>query len=484
MVSRTKRIWLSCTFLAVSGVFLLACRPTCLIFTAWMRDRHDRTPTPPGFVDDASRMNRTRVAEVWAVPEDVAAAESQLQKLLERARTDRLGVSIAGAKHSMGGHSICADGIVIDMLPFRRMELDPQRQILSVGAGARWKEIIPYLDARGFSVSIMQSNHDFSVGGSLSVNCHGWQCGRAPIASSVESFRLMKADGDIVVCSRTENTELFSLALGGYGLFGIILDAELRVVPNERYRADAEVLPSSRYAERFRAKVDDTVGMAYGRLCVAPGDQFLKEAILTVFRKAPCEPKKIPRLKDLDYAGLRREVYRAQIGSNAGKELRWKAEKSIGELTGGRFFSRNQLLNEPAEVYQDQNEDRTDILHEYFVPTHKLEAFLARARDIVPRHPVDLLNVTVRDLRADHDTFLRYADQDMFALVMLFNQPRTEAAAATTFPTACTRRRSNFSAPIRRPRSSSRRNGAMIPKASFAISSISNMVQHWNTDPC
>src|SRR6185503_3864430 len=173
---------------------------------------------PPGFVDDASRLNRTSVAEVWAVPEDVAAAESQLQKLLERARTDKVGVAIAGAKHSMGGHTICAEGIVIDMLPFRRMELDTQRQILSVGAGARWKEIIPYLDARGFSVSIMQSNHDFSVGGSLSVNCHGWQCGRAPIASSVESFRLMKADGAIVVCSRTENTELFSLALGGYGL--------------------------------------------------------------------------------------------------------------------------------------------------------------------------------------------------------------------------------------------------------------------------
>lgn len=49
---------------------------------------------------------------------------------------------------------------------------------------------------------------------------------------------------------------------------------------------------------------------------------------------------------------------------------------------------------------------------------------------IVPRHGGDLLNVTVRDVCRDDDTFLRYADQDLFALVMLFNQSRTPAAEA------------------------------------------------------
>jgi hypothetical protein len=40
---------------------------------------------------------------------------------------------------------------------------------------------------------------------------------------------------------------------------------------------------------------------------------------------------------------------------------------------------------------------------------------------------VDLLNVTVRDVRADQDTLLRYATTEMLALVMLFSQERTEA---------------------------------------------------------
>jgi hypothetical protein len=67
---------------------------------------------------------------------------------------------------------------------------------------------------------------------------HAGQFNRPPIDSTVESFRLMLAVGKIVKCGRKENHELFSLVLGGYGLFGIILDADLRVVPNEKYRTE------------------------------------------------------------------------------------------------------------------------------------------------------------------------------------------------------------------------------------------------------
>jgi FAD/FMN-containing dehydrogenase len=222
-------------------------------------------------------------------------------------------------------------------------------------------------------------------------------------------------------------TQIFFLALGGYGLFGIIMDVELKVVPNERYQPKAEILTCDNYVASFveRVDADPAAGMVYGRLCVVPGEHtFLREAILTVFVRSPCEREEIPLLRDAGYATLRREVYRAQIGSEAGKQLRWRAEKEFGELFSGKYFSRNQLLNEAAEVYQEQNIDRTDILHEYFIPTAQFVSFLDRARAIIPKHRGDLLNVTVRNIKEDRDTFLRYADRDMFAFVMLFNQAR------------------------------------------------------------
>ena len=149
----------------------------------------------------------------------------------------------------MGGHVMTPDGIIIDMLPFNRMELDTTNRVLHVQAGARWNEVIPFLNAHGLSVEVMQSNDDFTVGGSLSVNCHGWQFNRPPIASTVRCFRLMLADGTVVRCSRSENRELFSLVLGGYGLFGIILDADLNIVSNEAYRIERNTISTADFVK-------------------------------------------------------------------------------------------------------------------------------------------------------------------------------------------------------------------------------------------
>src|SRR5258705_10012537 len=101
----------------------------------------------------------------------------------------------------------------------------------------------------------MQPENSCRGGGSVSVIFLGWQYGRPPIASTVESFRLMKADGSVLRCSRSENKELFSLALGGYGLFGVILDADLWVVPNERLRLEQYIVPLDQAMESFERKL-------------------------------------------------------------------------------------------------------------------------------------------------------------------------------------------------------------------------------------
>src|SRR5215469_1301115 len=221
--NKRSKFWrriLSCFVLLLFLFAVLAGRPILhLARTAW-HDRNQISPVPTGRTDDASRLDETAVAETWKIPDDDAAAEKQLATLLEYARTNHLKISIAGARHSMGGHTIYPNGIVIDMLPFNRMALDESRNILHVQAGARWRDVLTFLNAHGRSVAVMQSNDDFSVGGSLSVNCHGWQFDHPPIASTVVSFRLILANGRIVTCSRKENSELFSLVLGGYGLFG------------------------------------------------------------------------------------------------------------------------------------------------------------------------------------------------------------------------------------------------------------------------
>jgi FAD/FMN-containing dehydrogenase len=233
----------------------------------------------------------------------------------------------------------------------------------------------------------------------------------------------MKADGTIVRCSRTENRELFSLALGGYGLFGIILDAELRVVPNERYRLEQYVVPVDQSLATLEAKIKGRAGvqMVYARMNVVPST-FLQEIILNAFVR---EEGDVPALTAPGNAELRRAVFRGSADSDYGKELRWSAETRIQPMLGDKVFSRNQLLNESAEVLANRSARTTDILHEYFVPPHRVVGFVEALRRIIPRHEANLLNVTVRGVNEDADTFLRYADQPMFAFVLLFVQEKT-----------------------------------------------------------
>lgn len=413
--------------LAVAALALAAvlARPAFHLARTMLFDVDTREELDAGSVDDASRLNRTQVAEVWRIPVDAADPERQLADLLARARAEGRKVSIAGARHSMGGHTIYPGGISVDMRPWNRMELDARRDILTVGAGALWSEVIPFLDQRGRSVAVMQSNNSFSVGGSVSVNCHGWQFGEPPIASTVESFRLMKADRTVTRCSRTENPDLFSLVLGGYGLFGVILDVELRVVPNEAYRLEQHVVPvdlSLATFDRALAARPDAQ-MVYARMSIVP-DRLFEEVILNVFHPAP--DVEIPSLQAPGLVPLRRAIFRGSVGDEYGKELRWAAEARLQPALRGELFSRNQLLNEGVEVFENRSADSTDILHEYFVPRHRAGSFVEAMRRIIERHEGDLLNVTVRHVAEDTDTVLRYADQPMLAFVMLFVQERSE----------------------------------------------------------
>ena len=402
--------------------------PVAFFGATWLKDPKTPLAPPAAGVDDASHLDENHTAEVIPLAQGRAALEEQLRGLVRRAVAEHKPISISGAHHSMGGHTISPHGIVLDTSTYHEMELDQKNLILTVDAGARWWQVISYLDAHGLAVRVMQSNNDFSVGGSISVNCHGWQNDSEPIASTVESLRLLTADGTIRTCSRTENPELFSLVLGGYGLFGVILDVKLHVVPNEYYLAEAHRVTPADYNKTYHdlTHSSDDIHMAYGRLNVAPND-FFGTAIVTVLRRVNVDKPVVNTIVDEKPFWLKRVVFRAGAESDFGKNLRWSLEQRFGE-TGKTPKSRNQIMNEPSNLYANRLAGFTDILHEYFIPVERLGEFVEKSRPVFLKYHPDLMNVTIRNVMPDQTTFLRYAPRQVFGLVMLFNQ-RTDAAS-------------------------------------------------------
>src|SRR5262249_39645440 len=149
--------------------------------------------------------------------------------------------SIAGVRHSMGGHAFSKNGLVLDMTGFTRMRLDAERRLITVQTGARWHDIQNYLHPR-FAVKAMQSTDIFTVGGSISVNAHGMDHRAGSVGRTIRAMRVMLADGSIRQASPTENRELFDHVVGGYGLFGIVLDADLDIADNAIYQSERAII--------------------------------------------------------------------------------------------------------------------------------------------------------------------------------------------------------------------------------------------------
>jgi FAD/FMN-containing dehydrogenase len=375
-------------------------------------------------LNDASRLSPTPVFKHWqpkTEPRDAFIVG--LRAELKEAAANGRPVAVGAARHSMGGQSLPRDGVAIT-LDGRSLTANAAAATYRVEAGARWGEVIRALDPLGFSPAVMQSNNDFGVASTFSVNAHGWPVPHGPFGSTVRSLRLMLADGSLVDCSRTENSELFSLAMGGYGLFGIIVDLEVEMARNALLAPRPEVMRGDEFAGRFVAAIegDRSVEMAYGRLSVARRG-FFDDALMVTYRPVAKPPAKLPPATGAGYlTGLSRDIYRAQVGSETAKRARWLAETRVNPEISSGIATRNSLLNEPVANLASTDRRRTDILHEYFIPPQRFREFLADCRKIIPPARAEFLNVTLRYVAADDTATLAFAPSPRIAAVMSFSQ--------------------------------------------------------------
>jgi FAD/FMN-containing dehydrogenase len=420
-----------------------------LVAYTWLVESRSSLPEPLAGEGDFGRLARAQPAVTIVPDRETSSAIEQLRGLVRQTALQQGKITIAGARHSMGGHTLLDGSLCIDMRcdAFRHINPVTVREgvpVVRVGAGATWHELLSALDREGFSVAVMQSNDDFTIGGSISVNCHGWQPNSPPIASTVESFKILLADGSVRECrrQREEDRELFAAVCGGYGLLGIILEADLRVVPNALYRAEEFSAKAENFVQRFDnliAKSTEASGLAYGRVSIAPGPWFLRDARIIRFvaadqKAAPgditytLDPKRhlAPRSWEINLA---RAAFRASVGSDFGKLGRWTIERVHGQTH--RVVSRNGTLRTPSEWFANRDPKFTEILHEYFVPPAKLAEFLDRIRPVLrSTEGMELLNVTLRPVQQDNETMLAYARQDEIGLVMLFRYPATSGSDA------------------------------------------------------
>ncbi|MET0349300.1 MAG: FAD-binding oxidoreductase [Rhizobacter sp.] len=343
-----------------------------------------------------------------------------------RAWPGRIG--IGGGRYSMGGQVAIEGGLHIDMRMLDRLVwLRRKEKTVRVQAGMRWRDLQDLLDPLDLAVHTMQSYANFTVGGSVSVNAHGRYVGHGPIANSVRALRLVLADGSVRDTDRARDPELFRAAIGGYGAVGVIVEVELDLADNVRIERVVTPTALADYPAHFDAAVrGDPDTVLHNADLLPPA---FDRAVGVSWRRTDKALTRTARLVPRDGSyGLEQNVL-------------W----AVTELPGGAKVRRDVIhpkLLRPPVVQWLKHEASLDVavldprtrvmstyvLLEYFVPRRHFESFARQMGEVLRRHGVEAVNVSVRHSPADTVSLLPWAKEEVFSFV-LYHKQRTWASA-------------------------------------------------------
>jgi len=369
--------------------------------------------------DIHSRLNATRVDGIVR-PDSVDA----LQSVIRRARRERRAVSVSGGRHAMGGQQFAADATLIDMNGLTRViEFDRATGEIEVQAGIQWPELYRYLvesqlhEKNKWAFIQKQTGADkLSIGGALAANVHGRGLKLPPFVGDVLAFTIVGPDGAVRRCSRTENPEVFRAAIGGYGLFGAIVDVRLRLAPRHKVQRIVEVIDIDDLPAMFDRRIAD--GYQYGDFQFATEldpEALMRKGVFSCYRPVPdATPMPVSR------AALSPEDWRELIWlAHVDRARAFQAYSSYYLSTSGQYYwSDEHQMSTYIPDYHDTLGQRlgeyhrgTEMISEIYVPRDALVRFLADVRSDFLKHRTDLIYGTIRLIERDTETMLAWAKQ-------------------------------------------------------------------------
>lgn len=365
-------------------------------------------------INDVTQLNPIPVVQVLT--------PTRLDEIVAAVKTHRGPISIGGGRYSMGGQTATEQALQIDMRQFDQvLAFSAERKEVTVQTGITWRKLQRFIDPHNLSLQIMQTYSNFTVGGSLSVNVHGRYIGQGPLVYSVKAIRIVLPDGRLVRASRDENSTVFYGAIGGYGALGVIVEATLALTDNVAVERKSEVMPLSAYRSYFFGKIASDPDVVFHNADIYP-DAFdtVRATSYVKTAKAPTVPERlIP--PDQSY-WLDRSAFWIMSELPFGKAFRQHVIDPL-VFRGERVEWRNyEASYDVKELEPSSRKESTYVLQEYFVPVEHLEQFVPKMGEILRRHHVNTINVSIRHAKQDPGTLLAWARKEVFAYVLYYKQ--------------------------------------------------------------
>lgn len=178
--------------------------------------------------------------------------------------------------------------------------------VLECESGVLLSDILEISVPQGYFLNVTPGTKFISVGGAIASDVHGKNHhAEGCFSEYVISFQLMKANGEVIQCSRQENEEVFWATIGGMGLTGIILSAKIKLKNIESSYIRQESIKAENLDEIFQLfdeSEDWTYTVAWidclqkgkniGRSILMRGEHALRDELPASLKKEPLKVKK------------------------------------------------------------------------------------------------------------------------------------------------------------------------------------------------
>jgi FAD/FMN-containing dehydrogenase len=422
--------------------FLKAATVATLCPAACLNGASNREST---LVNDVhSQLNATSVSRVVS-PDSLDQSRQVILRCAQRGES----LCLSGARHSMGGQQFATNHTLVDVRRLKRvLEFDAQLGQVEVEAGIQWSELVSWLLKRQqdqdciWTIAQKQTGaNDLTLAGALASNIHGRGLLMRPFVSDVESFQLIDAEGRIRHCSREENRDLFRLAIGGYGLFGMIYSVRLRLVPRRKLMRHVEVIEIDQLIAAFDQKVRE--GCLYGDFQFAidrDSKDFLRKGVFSCYRTVEAGANIGSELHRLSPGKWRELILLAHADPSRAFQL--YAEYYL-KTSGQLYWSDLHQFSHYVENYHQEVEHQmhshqraSEMITEVYVPRTELVSFMTEAAEQLRRSNVPVIYGTVRRIEQDQESFLAWARQPYACVVFNLHTEHSPAGierAARTF---------------------------------------------------
>jgi FAD/FMN-containing dehydrogenase len=371
-------------------------------------------------INDVTQLNSIQVNKI--------IKPKTLNEIIRAIKTTTGPISIGGGKYSQGGQTAFENSLHIDMRSFNKViKLNKINKRVTLQSGIRWRDLQKIIDPYNLSIKIMQTYSNFTVGGAISVNCHGRYIGYGPIISSVLELKIVTASGEIITANRKVNQDVFDAAIGGYGGIGVIAEATLQLVDNIKVERSTQLLEADDYNTYFNTNIKNNKDVIFQNGDLYPPNYTQIRSV--VWKKSTKELTDCDRLNSED-ENYWLEANAAKLVSwgNSGK---WIRENMIDPLffipEKVRWRNKEASYNVRELEPSSRNED-TYVLEEYFIPVENIKSFIPKMRTIFQKHDVNVMNVSLRHALPDRESDLSWANKEVFAFVIYYKQKTDDKA--------------------------------------------------------